>query len=118
MRYFVVPLLLLLTFTSPGQIKPLDLKEISKKAKLWFRKYGQLVKTILSTGDGKEPGSAYIVTSTSDEYTVLDFLELKFTQQAFIEHKKKWYDLMSVRENESGIDKVYFDINLFFGKMK
>ena len=87
-------------------------------ATLWLRKYKGLIKTIRTSGDGKESSSAYIVTNTSDEYALLNDLELTFTQQFLITEKEKWYDLMEVEKNKSSIDKVYFDINLFFGKFQ
>lgn len=70
----------------------------------------------MSSGDGKTPKTAFIVAKITDEYSILNALRLKFKGQALISMKKKLYDLMNVAQNEYGIDKLYFDINLFFGK--
>lgn len=87
-------------------------------SQLWFRKYSNLIKTILSSGNGKKTGSAYIVTNVTDEYSVLNALGLNVEKQSLITEKKKWYDLLSVEKNQFGIESVYFDINLFFGNEK
>jgi len=83
---------------------------------IWFNRYDKLIRAILSSGNGKSVKSAIIVTKVSDEYSILNALELKFESQSLIQKKKKYYDLMNVSQNDSGIDKLYFDINLFYGK--
>ncbi len=83
---------------------------------IWFYKYDKLIRTIMSSGDGKKEKTAFIVTKISDEYSILSAMGLQFTGQALTSKKKKHYDLMSVSQNEYGINKLYFDINLFFGK--
>ncbi len=83
---------------------------------IWFNKYDKLIRTIMASGDGKTPKTAFIVTKITDEYSILNALGLQFTGQALINKKRKSYDLMNVAQNEYGIDKLYFDINLFFGK--
>jgi hypothetical protein len=85
-------------------------------SKLWFYKYDHLIRTILSTGDGKFEKTAFIVIKVTDEYSILNALGLNYTGQSLTSKKKKYYDLMSVAQNKYGIDKLYFDINLFFGK--
>jgi hypothetical protein len=87
-------------------------------SRLWFYKYSNLIKTILSSGDGKKPESAYIVTKITDEYSLLNALKLNVEKQSLIAKKEKWYDLMSLEKNQYGIENVYFDINLFFGDRK
>ena len=82
----------------------------------WLYKYDKLIRAIISSGDGKTPGTAFVVVKITDEYAVLNALELKFTGQALVGEKKKMYDLMNVAQNVYGIDQLYFDINLFFGK--
>jgi len=85
-------------------------------SKIWFYKYENLIKTILSSGDGKSEKTAFIVTKVTDEYSILDALGLQFARQSLINKKKKYYDLMSVSQNDYGIEDLYFDINLFYGK--
>jgi hypothetical protein len=85
-------------------------------SKIWFYKYENLIKTILSSGDGKSQKTAFIVTKVTDEYSILNALGLQFAGQSLINKKKKYYDLMSVSQNDYGIEDLYFDINLFFRK--
>lgn len=89
---------------------------IKDSSAIWFYKYDKLIRTIMTSGDGKTPKTAFVVTKITDEYSILNALGLQFTGQALINKKKKSYDLMNVAKNEYGIDKLYFDINFFFGK--
>ena len=85
---------------------------------IWFYKYDKLIRTIMSSGDGKTEKTAFIVVKVLDEYSILNALRLQFKRQALTSKKKKYYDLMNVAQNEYGIEKLYFDINLFFGKWR
>ncbi len=84
--------------------------------KCWFYKYNALIETLLSSGDGKSPETAIVVTKIKDEYAILSALGLKFQQQTLIHENGKQYDKMNVAENDYGIETLYFDISLFFGK--
>lgn len=86
-------------------------------ALLYLHKYTSLIKTILSSGDGLKQESAFVVTKITDEYSVLSALELDFKQQSLVSKKNKYYDLMEVKKNPNKVKELYFDINLFFGKM-
>jgi len=91
---------------------------VKDSSEIWFYKYDKLIRTIMSSGDGKTPKTAFIVTKITDEYSILNALGLQFTGQTLIGKKKKSYDLMNVAQNEYGIVKLYFDINLFFRKWR
>ena len=91
---------------------------VKDSSDIWFSKYDKLIRTIMSSGDGKTPKTSFIVVKITDEYSILNALGPQFTGQALISKKKKSYDLMNVAQNEYGIDKFYFDINLFFGKWR
>jgi hypothetical protein len=93
-------------------------KHGNKKAlRLWYYKYMTLIDAILSTGDGKTPQTAFVVTSTTDEHTILEVLGLKFLSQSLEQKNGKTYDLMKVEKNQNGVEAVYFDVSLFFGKI-
>lgn len=87
-------------------------------AKLWFHKFEKLMGTILSTGDGKSTETAIIVTKISDEYVVLNYLNLQPAEQTLLRENKKAYDILEVVRNEYGIKELYFDITLFYGILK
>jgi tetratricopeptide (TPR) repeat protein len=70
---------------------------------------------ILATGDGLSYETAFVVNSTSDEYVVLKFYELETAGQALEVYEKKNYDVLFYIESRKK-NKVYFNIDLFFGK--
>jgi hypothetical protein len=89
---------------------------IRDSSKIWFHKYDKLIRSIMTTGDGKSEKTAFIVTKVSDEYSIINAFGFHVTGQALTNNKKKYYDLLNIAQNNYGIDKLYFDINLFFGK--
>lgn len=89
-----------------------------KQAAQWFYKYDKLIRTILYSGDGRSEESAYVVMKIEDEYTIVNALELQSKGQALKSKDKKFYDVISVAENNYGIEKVYFNIDLFFNIKK
>jgi len=88
-------------------------KELSE---IWFYKYEKLILAIMSSGDGKSEKSAFIVTKVADEYSLLNALGLNFEGQSLVSNNIGNFDLMSVSQNDYGIDKLFFNIDLFFGK--
>lgn len=93
-----------------------DKLEDNETSKPWFYKYDKLIRTILSSGDGLTEESAYIVTKVPDEYAILKALRLELTGQSLIYRENKKFDMISLSENSYGVENIYFDINLFFGK--
>ncbi|MFN8207324.1 MAG: DUF4919 domain-containing protein [Bacteroidales bacterium] len=85
-------------------------------SEIWFFKFNSLVRTILSSGDGKKEKTAFIVTGVPDEYVILGVLGFQIESQALTGKRGKRYDVLSLSENEYHLSKMYFDINLFFGK--
>ncbi len=86
------------------------------ESKKWLYKFNRLIDVIVSSGDGLSAKTAFKVMCVRDEYEILKVLGLQFTKQALVSEDKKPYDVMSVKENEYEIEKVYFDISSFFGK--
>jgi tRNA G10 N-methylase Trm11 len=86
-------------------------------SKVWSFKYDNLIKTILSSGNGKTHNTAIYVTKITDEYSILNALNLQFKSQMLINKNNKYYDLMNVAKNNFKIKKLFFDINLFYDKM-
>ena len=93
--------------------KKLGIKDSSN---IWFYKYDKLIRSIMATGDGKTEKSAFIVTKVSDEYSIINAFGFQVTGQALTNKQKKYYDLMNVAQNSYGVEKLFFDVNLFFGK--
>jgi hypothetical protein len=88
---------------------------LQDSSRIWLYKYDKLIRAIMSSGDGKTQKTAFIVTKVTDEYSIINALGLQFAGQALVGKKKRYYDQMDLAQNEYGIEKLYFDINLFFG---
>ncbi|KXX69380.1 DUF4919 domain-containing protein [Flammeovirga sp. SJP92] len=84
-----------------------------------FRKYYAIyygvLESILATGNGSEPESAYIVVSASDEYDILYYTRLNSSGQSLVNEKGHSYDILTTQYNdgEEGKEKkVYFNIDI------
>ena len=74
----------------------------------------KLVDSILNSGDGKTPESAYIVINTYEEYALLNMIGLRRMAQRLMEINKKSYDLLEVADKEGNKFDIYFDIDIPF----
>lgn len=70
------------------------------------------VKGILTTGDGTHE-HPYQVVRTSDEYDVLQFLELDPAGQALQENGERHFDVISTRQGQ----EIVFDITDAYSKL-
>ena len=77
--------------------------------------YYGFVQGILSTGNGDTKETAFIVSSITDEYTVLQFEEFSYAGQALVKGKKQNFDVLYYID-EDVKREMYFNIDLFFGK--
>jgi tetratricopeptide (TPR) repeat protein len=87
------------------------------KAEEFFYKYNGFLTSILATGDGKGPESAYIVISTSEEYTLTEYLGLKVSGQFLSEHGGHNFDILTVITPSGEEKQVYFNIDKPFGSL-
>ena len=70
----------------------------------------QVIKdAILSSGNGKTKETAYAVIFISNEYDVLQFLNLKPFINNFVDKKLEY---IKIKENPKGIKGLYFDVSL------
>lgn len=88
----------------------------SVNANKWGDKYLKIIKTIWNSGDGKSHETAFKVLSVSDEYSFLEAVGIKFKEKTLITIGGKTYDIITVEENKLGLEKVYFDLELFYDK--
>lgn len=71
-----------------------------------------LIKSILASGDGKAPATAYVVISTEEEYAILDAVGLRRVSQALVKENGHAYDLLVARDDRMQKDyRVYFNID-------
>lgn len=96
-------------------------KELGEQDRYKFHQfvmYG-LVDSILSSGDGKTPETAYHVISVDEEYAVLNTLGFKVVKQSLIESKGHSYDKMEVMHTKSKeIRVIYFNVDMPLGRMR
>ena len=73
-----------------------------------------ILDSILDSGDGNSPESAYVVINIIEEYAVLDHFGLRLTNQSLLNKDGKVYDLV-VGTAEDGTERdFYFDVTIFF----
>ena len=80
------------------------------------KRIGNLFAAILYSGNGKSPQTAFVVTSVSDEYMLMQmYFELEYSDKSFLERNGKYYEVFTVTPNDNyASDKIYFDITLPF----
>jgi hypothetical protein len=72
-------------------------------------KKDKLIKTILSTGDGKTELTAFYVAAVSHEYDMLQIMGFDFDGSQSI--TKSGCDYLTLKENKYGVKGIYFDVN-------
>jgi hypothetical protein len=65
-----------------------------------------IINALYSTGDGVTKESAIHVLNVGNEYDILFINDFQMTSQALIEH----YDYLQIKENEYGLEGLWFDI--------
>lgn len=73
-----------------------------------------LVSVIAYSGDGKDYPTAFYVVSPSHEYTFIGFNGLRSQGQSLEYVSGKKYDVLSIADNEYGIEKLCFNIDVCF----
>jgi len=77
--------------------------------------YYGFLNGIMATGDGTTKENAMIIISPADEYAIFELNNLQPAGQELIMDKKKNYDILYYYYNNVK-QKMYFSIDLFFGK--
>lgn len=89
------------------------LKDEVNKVKM-LNRYDNIMLTIFESGDGKTEETAFVVMRVNDEYELMSTLKVENTSQSLV----GYCDMMSLKENELGIDKLYFNVSKLFESMK
>jgi tetratricopeptide (TPR) repeat protein len=87
------------------------------KAEEYLHKYQGFITSLLATGDGTSPESAYIVISTSDEYTLMEYLGFRVSGQLLTEQKGHYFDVLTGIAPSGQEKQVYFNIDKPFGSL-
>jgi uncharacterized protein DUF4919 len=75
-----------------------------------------LAASLLASGDGKSPSTAYIVVTLNEEAFVLHQLGVKQQQQSLVNDSGHEYDLISGTDKAGNKTSIYFEVsNLFAG---
>lgn len=75
-----------------------------------------LAASLLSSGDGKSPSSAYVVVTLNEEGFVLRELGVRQEQQSLVNDSGHEYDLISGTDKGGNKTSIYFEVsNLFAG---
>jgi len=70
-----------------------------------------LAESVIATGDGRTPQTAFVVIAVREEYNVIAMLGLKQLQQALIRADGHSYDQFSVKTESGGTDTIFFNID-------
>jgi hypothetical protein len=74
-----------------------------------------ILTSILKSGDGKTPATAFKVIAAPEEYALLNALNFKMTKQSLIENDGKRYDRMDVTDSKTQTKAtIYFNIDTPF----
>jgi len=77
------------------------------------------IRSIMQSGDGKTPATAYRVLSTHEEYVILKVLGLVPEKQSLLEKDGHQYDLQKARNAETGEEhEFYFNIDKPYGYLR
>lgn len=83
------------------------------KSSLHYNIYRGLLESILNTGNGNTPETAYIVIDTREEYSFLNWFDLSSGGQELIGKEGHSFDLLKTTEKESGEKfDIYFNIDV------
>lgn len=83
-----------------------QLQDVAGKNNMIIR-YNGIMSTIFNSGDGKSDSTAFVVMCVSDEYELMANLQVETISQSLIGS----CDLMRLKENDLGIDKLYFNVS-------
>jgi len=74
-----------------------------------------LIDSILKSGDGKSPKTAWVVISVHEEYVVLQVLGFTLSQQSLLHQGGHSYDEMKAKNDQDGSEQTfYFNVDIPF----
>jgi len=79
--------------------------------------YTKLIKSVMSSGDGESPKTAYHVINVSEEYRVLEYLEMEIVEQNLVEDSGHSFDKITATDTVGKTKEIYFNIDLPFSKL-
>lgn len=92
------------------------MKDEVNKAKMNAR-YEGILMTIIESGDGKTAETAFVVMKVSDEYELMNNMEVQNTMQSLVRSPAGECDMMTLKPNDLGLEKLYFNVSKLFESM-
>jgi hypothetical protein len=89
------------------------LNDMENKTTMQMR-YENMLYVLFTSGDGKTNETAFVVMRISDEYEAMRNMEVENTMQSLSGD----CDIMTLMENNYGLEKLYFNISKPFGSLK
>lgn len=80
-------------------------------------RYNNIMLSIFESGDGKAATTAYVVMCISDEYELMANLQVQNISQSLLKDPAGPCDLMTLKTNDLGIEKLYFNVSKLFDSM-
>lgn len=72
-----------------------------------------MIRSIMDSGDGKSPQTAWVVISPSEEYVVLRVLGYLMPEQGMVQENGHSYDVVRVTNPKDGTQEtLYFDVDI------
>jgi hypothetical protein len=90
----------------------LDRQAESQGHQLWYR---GLIRSILATGDGKTPATAFVTISVAEEYAVLSAFDLRKLSQAL--QRDPLVDAITAEDRSGGRATIYFNPAAYFERV-
>lgn len=91
----------------------------SKQANDAYDQLGILFAAVASTGNGLTQASAFHVINVTDEYGIMELLGLSPKKQSLVHgNEGQSYDVMELKENDLGLERLYFNITISFERSK
>jgi hypothetical protein len=92
------------------------MKDEENKAKMNTR-YENILLTIIESGDGKTAATAFVVMKVSDEYELMNNMQVQNTMQSLVQDPAGPCDMMTLKPNDLGLEKLYFNVSKLFESM-
>ncbi len=74
-----------------------------------------LIRSILQSGDGQSPETAFVVINVREEYILMELLGLTMQKQSVLESGGHIYDRLEVVDSETGEEReLYFNVDIPF----
>ncbi len=79
-----------------------------------YYRFVMLSRAFVGSGDARSMDHAMYVVTTAHEYFFMNLMNVRMRAQHLVSQNGHSYDLMTLRDNEEGIDSLWFNIDINF----